>query len=82
MKNVKKLSYSNPTIVYMLEDALKLAKKGEIISCAVAWTANNGYTASAFYAPDRVMALLGELTVLERDIMEICIASRRDDAGM
>lgn len=81
MKSVAKLTISDPTIIRMLEEALKCAQKGGMISCAVAWTTNDAYTGSVFYAPDRVMALLGELTVLNRDIMDLCVESRKDENG-
>lgn len=82
MNNIEKLNKPDKHIVHLLKSAMEEAEKGHIISVAIAYTYNDGYTTSGFSAPDRVMALLGELTVLERDIMEICIASRKDDAGM
>ena len=60
------------------EEALALAKDGKIISIGVAYSFNDGYTASGFSAPERVMALLGELTVLQRDIMDVCVTSRNE----
>jgi len=78
MKNIEKLAKPNNCIIGLLEHALKDAKDGEIISIAIAYTFNDGYTSSGFHAPDRVMALLGEITVLERDIMDICVTSRKD----
>ena len=78
MNNIEKLAKPNDHIVGLLENALKDAKDGEIISIGIAYTFNDGYTCSAFHAPDRVMALLGEITVLQRDIMDICVTSRKD----
>ena len=82
MSNVEQLVKNDEHIIQILEGAIEDVKSGEVVSLAVACTFKSGDTKSGFCALDAVMTLLGELTVLQRDIMDRCVESRKDDIGM
>ena len=82
MSNVEQLIKTDKVIIEILEAALKDAKNGGFVALAVACVFNDGGTKSAFRSNDEAMALLGVLTVVQRDIMDCCVESRKDNIGM
>ena len=69
-----------PGVIELLKTALDEAEKGGICGIAIALTYTDGRTANA-YSLDRAMSLIGELRVLERDIVDSSIDLRRHEAG-
>lgn len=65
-------------LVEMLEDALKCAKSGEFTGLAYAATDRHGNTYSAFIL-NQPVTIIGELRVLERDIIDECVKLRADN---
>jgi len=77
MSNLVEIPKSpNPSVIKLLEDALEMAKAGELISVAVVGAYSDGCTMEMFEARHRVMALLGALRVLEREIMDCSVELR------
>jgi hypothetical protein len=67
----------NPDLVEMLEEALASAKAGEYTGLAYSATDRQGNTYSAFIISQPV-AIIGELRILERDIVDHCVDLRAD----
>lgn len=66
----------NQEIIEMLEELIAQAKNGEINALACAGCTNTAETFNCFVVGDRVMALLGEITVLQRDFIDIHVSLR------
>lgn len=64
-------------MVKMAEEFLERAKSGEIQSVAIAGVTGNGGVFNQFVGGFRTMALIGEMRLLERDIIDICCEVRR-----
>ncbi len=68
----------NPTVVGILENMLKQAKSGEIQSIAVAGVYNDGCAFNVFDADKFAIMLIGELRLLERDVIDLCCDIRKN----
>jgi hypothetical protein len=68
----------NEDLVKMLEDALECAKSGEFTGLAYAATDRQGNSYSAFILNQPVV-IIGEMRVLERDIIDHSVDLRADD---
>ncbi len=66
----------NPEVVRKLEEALEWAKSGSLISFALAGVCSDGFTVNIFDANNSVMALLGEMRTLERDVVGCAVDLR------
>ena len=64
-------------IIDMLEYALERAKSGYFQGLALAAVCNDASTFTQFHNGGYIMALIGELRVLERDIIDCCVDTRR-----
>ena len=73
--------YVNTEVISVLEDLLKRAKTGELIGVAVALVNNNGSSGNVFTERYPVN-MLGSLTVLQKELMDICIDTRLHRAGV
>jgi hypothetical protein len=67
----------NQTLINMLESLVKEAKSGRIQSAAVCAVYSNAVTGNCFVGKYCPTALVGELRTLERDIIDLCIETRR-----
>jgi len=67
----------NEELVFMLSKALEMAKSGELQSAALATWFSDGKSGNCFtgYMP---LALIGELRVMERDIIDCNVTTRRN----
>lgn len=68
----------NKITINILEDALKRAKKGDIQSVVIFGSDSEGYTFNQMNISSYAMQLLGELRLLERDIVDIYCDIRKD----
>lgn len=66
----------------MLEDALERARAGEIVSLAAAFVTSTACTAQMQYVPDRPIAMIGALRVLEREIIDQAVDLGLHQAGI
>ena len=60
----------NPAVIKILEGLLNDAKTGEIQGVAIAGAMSNARTFNVYELGGDVMSLLGEVLVLQRDIMD------------
>lgn len=60
----------NKDAISMLEEMLELAKAGKVLSVAIAYASPDAQTGNCFVVPNRGVALLGELQILHRDVMD------------
>ena len=67
----------NPEVIELLEDLLKKAKDGEIVTVAFAGVVKNNCSFNSFVGDYYPMSLIAELRVLERDVIDCCIDTRR-----
>lgn len=67
-------------LIELLERQLEKARKGEILGAAIAFTYGDNSTGSAFIA-NWPAALLGELRILEREIVDAEIDLRLHESG-
>ena len=63
-------------LVRVLQQAMDMAKAGELEGFAFAGTTCDGGSVNLFHCHTRVMQLLGEVAVLQRDIMDLKIDLR------
>jgi hypothetical protein len=70
----------NGNIVSMLEDMLAKAKSGDIQCLAIAGTDNECCGFNVFDGDYVPLHLIGELRVLEREIVDLCVDTRRKPA--
>lgn len=70
----------DPDVVYMLERLLERAKTGEIQSVAYAAVFSDGMTGNSFHGYQN-LTLVGELSVLQREIIDIRVDMRMKKAG-
>ncbi|MCP4440067.1 MAG: hypothetical protein GY810_14065 [Aureispira sp.] len=68
----------NTTVVDILENALEQARSGEIQSIAIAGVYNNGNAFNAFDAEKNAILVIGELSLLERDLIDLCCEIRKN----
>lgn len=81
MSNVKEVkSNQNPAVVEMLENLLEQAKLGEIQSLAIAGLSPSAESFNCFVGDYYPIALIGELRILERDVVDLCVDTRRKPA--
>ena len=84
MSNVKHISEvmtrPDENLIALLEGALSRARAGEIVGAAIAEACSDGATQNVFYAAYPVR-LIGELRILERDIIDLEIDTRAHRAG-
>ena len=66
--------------IEILEDMLERAKSGDIQSIAVAAVTNSAQTLNCFSGDYYPISLIGELRVLEREIIDLCVDTRRRPA--
>lgn len=72
---------ADQAIISILEEWLRMAKDGEIVSLALAGVLHDNATCNSFSAPISPVSLLGELQILQRDVLDICIDTRMHEAG-
>jgi len=65
------------SVIKMLEEFLSYAKNGEINAAAIVAVGTDATTINCFAGDDISSSMLGELRVLERDIVDVCIETRR-----
>jgi len=70
----------NQTAIKMLEDMLEQAKAGHIQALAIAGCYADGSCFNAFVAEWQPVHLIGELRLLERDIVDLYCDTRRKPA--
>lgn len=70
----------NQKTVKMLEDVLDNVKSGKIVGAGVVLAYNDGCTASAF-SGCRITPMLGEIRIMERDMIDCHIDLRCHSAG-
>ncbi len=75
MEEIKK--EVNTTAVKILEDLLQQAKSGEIQSIGIVGVLDDCRTFNVFDCPYHPVVILGEVRVLERDIIDCCVDTRR-----
>ena len=81
MSNVKEIKpQPNQTVIRMLKDALELAESGEIQSLVMLGVRSDACTFNVFCADWHPIALLGELRVTERELIDECVDIRRRPA--
>ena len=84
MSNVKNITEvmdkPDEYLISLLEGALDRARSGEIVGAAIAEVRSDGCTQNVFYARYPVR-LVGELRLLERDIIDLEIDTRAHKAG-
>ena len=79
MKEVKHIHPPNPDLIGRLESLLSEAKSGELQGLAYAGRIKSSYTCSGWVGYDTgVMSTLGELRVLERDMIDLLVDIRVD----
>ena len=66
----------DPIIVDMLKEALEDAEKGLTQSLAIATIQTSGKSTNAFHANYCPVVLLGEMRIMEREIIDIHIDTR------
>lgn len=71
---------TNKETIDILEDMLERAKSGDIQSIAVAAVTNSCQTLNCFSGDYYPMSLIGELRVLEREVIDLCVDTRRKPA--
>lgn len=67
----------NKNIITTLEGLLDRAKKGDIQAVAIAIVNHRCTTSNVFDGNYYPLALIGELRLLERDVVDICCKTRR-----
>ena len=67
----------NEKVINILEDYLKMAKSGELQGICIAASLTDACTCSAFILEGNVMAMIGELVVLQRDVLDCNVDLRR-----
>ena len=73
------IKYINNNLIERLEELLEMAKAGEFSGMAYVLSMSENITASAWCGNTiNVMATLGELRVLERDIIDLRVDTRID----
>jgi hypothetical protein len=75
------LAQKSPECIEVLENLLDLAKQGEILSVAVAFAGPAATTGTVFHCHTRPVAMLGEIRLLERDIIDVCVDTRMHESG-
>lgn len=70
----------NEIIIEMLKDALEAAESGNIQSLVMIGANNDASTFNVFCANWSTMAVLGELRVTERDLIDLHVDIRRRTA--
>lgn len=70
----------NQEIIDILKDVLDRAESGNIQSIAIAGVTGNAQTLNVFSGAVEPIALIGELRVLEREIIDLCVDTRRKPA--
>lgn len=70
-------SQPNQELIDMLESLVENAKSGRMQSAAVCVVNDDCSVGNCFVGSYFPTALIGELRVLERDIIDICIDTRR-----
>lgn len=68
-------------VIEALELLLEDAKAGKLVSYALIGYRLQGELISTFKMGDHVMSMIGELRVLERDILDCCVDKRCHEAG-
>ena len=68
---------AEPTTVQVLERTLEEAKAGSIKSVAIAGVLNDGDSFNVFSAHHDPIATIAELRILERDIIDLYVDTRR-----
>lgn len=69
------------TIINIAKEVLELAVKGDIQAIAVAGAFSSGESFNVYHAEDRVITLLGEISLMNRDYMDASGALRIDPYG-
>jgi len=72
----------NEKLVDLLEEALSLAKSGDIHSAAIACVWHDNTTSNAFSVIWRTITLLGELRILEHEVIQCHVDTRCHEAGV
>ena len=67
----------NETLVKMLSEALELAKEGKMQSACIGMVFDDCATGNAFSGGWMPVSLVGELRVMERDLIDLNIDTRR-----
>ena len=78
MEQIKK--QVNQTAIYILQDLLEKAISGDIQDIAIVGTFSTAETFNVFDCDYRPVSVLGELSLIERDIVDICTNTRRQPA--
>lgn len=67
----------NQELISMLESLVEKAKSGQMQSAAVCVVNDDCSVGNCFVGSFHPIALVGELRVVERDIIDICVDTRR-----
>lgn len=67
----------NQQVVEMLESLIEEAKEGRIQSLAVAGVYSDCATFNCFDGNYYPASLIGEIRILERDVVDLCVDTRR-----
>ena len=78
IKEIKK--YVDEDTVGILKDMLSRAESGDIQSIAIAGVTNSAENFNVFSGSYYPISLIGELRVLEREIIDLCVDTRRKPA--
>ena len=81
MKAVDLKVAPNRDAIESLEQLLADAKAGKITDYALVFYGVGGVVGSTFDCCCNTMAMIGEIRVLERDIMDCCVDKRLHEAG-
>ena len=81
MKVVEFAVDPDPEVINALEELLEDAKAGKLVDYALIGYRLNGELVSTFQINNHIMAMIGELRVLERDILDCCVDKRMHEAG-
>ena len=75
------LKQQSQACIDVLEDLLELAKQGEVLSIAAVFAGPSAVTGNVFHCHARPVAILGEVRLLERDIIDVCTDTRMHESG-
>jgi hypothetical protein len=72
----------NQELVEMLELLIERARSGDIVGAAVATVHSDASTGNCFSMLDRPITMIGELAILQRDIIDCNVDTRFHSSGM
>ena len=74
------VSKPSQVIIDILKEMLERAESGSVQAIAIAGVTGNGESFNCFDGEVYPMSLIGELRVLEREVIDLCVDTRRKPA--